>query len=184
MSDETKRDEDIVVEHEKDLEDLLEEAIEHDKLDSADIPDEQDSDDEIASLREQLSRAQADYQNLIRRHRRESEELADFTRGKAVLKMLPVLDDMQRAADAIPQELSNNSWVQWMISLQSNFVKILNDMGIVEMDCDGVEHNPDKHDVISQGPWDEGIIIAVAQKGYMQWESVLRHAKVVVGNGQ
>ena len=48
----------------------------------------------------------------------------------------------------------------------------------------GEEVDADKHDVLSQGPGEENKIINEFEKGYMIGDEVLRHAKVVVGNGE
>lgn len=47
----------------------------------------------------------------------------------------------------------------------------------------GQEVDPDKHDVMTQAPGEEGKIITEFEKGYMIGGRVLRHAKVVVGSG-
>lgn len=100
-----------------DIEEILEEARAQADQDSADIPDSDSSDDDsllakIQDLEIQLARSQADYQNLLRRMRTEQEELGDFTRAKIVKKILPVVDDFTRAIAHLPDDLSDNQWVQ------------------------------------------------------------------------
>ena len=51
-------------------------------------------------------------------------------------------------------------------------------------DSVGQEVDPDKHEVLSQAPGKEGIIVTEFEKGYMLGDRVLRHAKVIVGSGE
>jgi len=44
--------------------------------------------------------------------RSEQEELGEFTRSKTVGKFLPIIDDLDRALEHLPDELSDNQWVQ------------------------------------------------------------------------
>lgn len=182
MSDEHKKDE----QKPADLEDLLEEAREQDARDVADVPDVDDIslEEQIADLKDQLTRSQADYHNLVRRMRSEQESLGHFTRGKTIVKILPILDTLERAIEHMPEDLQGNVWVDGVTGLHRNMVKILSEMDIESFDSLGQTVDPDRHDVVSQGPGKEDEIIAQVEKGYMHGGEVLRHAKVVVGNGE
>lgn len=62
--------------------------------------------------------------------------------------------------------------------------KILTDLGVQRMNCVGQEINPDLHDVISQIPHATTTIQAEVETGYIRSGKALRHAKVIVGNGE
>lgn len=59
---------------------------------------------EIAQLREQLARAQADYNNLVRRSREEQFQIGEWSENKTILKFLPILDNLERALEHTPEE--------------------------------------------------------------------------------
>lgn len=73
-------------------------------------PDEQTN--TIAELKEQLARAQSDYSNLIRRSREESAQIGPWVEDKTILKFLPTLDNLERALEHIPKDLTDNNWIE------------------------------------------------------------------------
>lgn len=138
----------------------------------------------IHNLQEQLARSQADYANLVRRSREESSQIGQWTEDKTILKFLPILDNLERSLEHIPAELVDNVWVEWNKSIVRAMQKVVSDFGIVPMNPIGQEVNPDFHDVISQIPHESTTIQAEVEKWYMRWERALRHAKVIVWDGQ
>lgn len=68
--------------------------------------------EEIAQLREQLARSQADYSNLIRRSRDENAQIGEWTENKTILKFLPVLDNLERAIEHTPEEFKSHTWAE------------------------------------------------------------------------
>lgn len=139
--------------------------------------------EEIAQLREQILRLQADYTNLVRRTREESLQLGEWTENKTILKFLPILDNLERSLEHIPTELATHVWIEWIRSIVKSMQKIIADFWIHRMDCIGNEVDPDLHDVISQIPHETTTIQTEIEKGYLRWTKALRHAKVIVGDG-
>jgi len=138
----------------------------------------------IQKLQEQLARSQADYTNLVRRSREESAQIGQWTEDKTILKFLPILDNLERSLEHIPAELVDNAWVEWNTSIVRAMQKVIADFGVTPMNPLGQEVNPDFHDVISQIPHKLTTIQAEVEKWYMRWERALRHAKVIVWDGQ
>jgi molecular chaperone GrpE len=68
--------------------------------------------EEIAQLREQLARSQADYSNLVRRSRDENAQIGEWTENKTILKFLPVLDNLERAIEHTPEEFKSHAWIE------------------------------------------------------------------------
>lgn len=141
-------------------------------------------DEALLHLQEQLARSQADYINLVRRSREESAQIGQWTEDKTILKFLPILDNLERSLEHIPAELTNNAWVEWNKSIVRAMQKIISDFGIIPMNPLWEDVNPDLHDVISQIPHKLTTIQAVVEKWYVRWEKALRHAKVIVWDGQ
>ncbi len=138
----------------------------------------------IQKLQEQLARSQADYSNLVRRSREESAQVWQWIEDKTILKFLPVLDNLERSLEHIPAELAHHTWIEGNKSIVRSMQKVVSDFGITPMNASGQEVNPDFHEVISQIPHEFTTIQAEVEKWYMRWEKALRHAKVIVGDGQ
>ena len=138
---------------------------------------------EIQQLREQLARSQADYNNLVRRSREEQMQIGEWAENKTILKFLPILDNLERSLDHIPEEFKSHTWTEWLLSIVRAMQKVITDFGVSPMNCVGQEVNPDLHDVISQIPHTTTMIQAEVETGYLRGEKALRHAKVIVGDG-
>lgn len=138
---------------------------------------------EIAQLREQLARAQADYNNLVRRSREEQFQIGEWSENKTILKFLPILDNLERALEHTPEEFKWHVWTEGFRSIVVSMQKVLIELGMTKIDTLGREVNPDLHDVISQTPHVNTTIQTEVETGYMRGEKALRHAKVIVGDG-
>lgn len=67
---------------------------------------------EIVQLREQLARSQADYSNMVRRAKEEQMQIGEWSENKTILKFLPILDNLERALEHIPEELKAHTWTE------------------------------------------------------------------------
>src|SRR5512139_148337 len=94
-------------------------------------PEEIEGPVDIAGIRKELNetrqkledtlaswqRAQADFTNIRRRLEQEKADSIKYAETELIVKLLPVLDDMERALKAVPPELKDNSWVQGMAGI-------------------------------------------------------------------
>ncbi len=138
---------------------------------------------EIATLRDQLARAQADYQNLKMRGERDRADMIHFLTEKLLSPLLTQIDNLDRAVK-IKDGVTDDAFVDGVRAVQSGLQKYLENQGVQAFDSIGQEVDPDKHEVLSQAPGKEGIIVTEFEKGYMLGDRVLRHAKVIVGAGE
>jgi len=138
---------------------------------------------EIATLRDQLARAQADYQNLKMRGERDRADMVHFLTEKLLSPLLTQIDNLDRAVK-IKDGVTDDAFVDGVRAVQSGLQKYLENQGVKAFDSVGQEVDPDKHEVLSQTPGKEGIIVTEFEKGYMLGDRVLRHAKVIVGAGE
>ena len=138
---------------------------------------------EIATLRDQLARAQADYQNLKMRGERDRADMIHFLTEKLLSPLLTQIDNLDRAVK-IKDGVTDDAFVDGVRAVQSGLQKYLENQGVKAFDSVGQEVDPDKHEVLSQAPGKEGIIVTEFEKGYMLGDRVLRHAKVIVGSGE
>ena len=97
---------------------------------------------------------------------------------------MPVLDDFEMAFSHIHGGEHKAGWLKGMQALQRKFKTFLEGEGLTEIKALGEPFDPNFHEAVMQAEGDEGIVVKEFQKGYRLNDRVIRHSKVVVGNGQ
>lgn len=148
--------------------------------------------DKIASLEEQLEHEKkeylflmADFENFRRRTLKEKADLIKNGTESAMRDLLPVVDDLERAMDAINKGGDLESLKEGVDLIYNKFVKYLESQHVTAIDSTGKDFDADVHDAVTMFPADpsmKGKVIDTTIKGYMINDKVLRHAKVVVGS--
>ena len=133
--------------------------------------------DETVTL---LQRIQADFDNFRRRNA--SIRLDSYEEGKrdTVKELLPALDNLERALDAIPAE--NASLREGIAMVQRQMLDSLKKLGLEEIE-DDCKFDPNKHEAVMREKVDgkeSGEIVVVFQKGYRMGDRVIRHCMVKV----
>lgn len=129
----------------------------------------------------------AEFDNFRKRSFKEKAELIKNGGETAFKNLLPVVDDFERAMDAIAKNQDASDALAEGVSLiYSKFVKYLEQGGVKAIDtAQGSDFNDELHEAVTLFPAPsedlKGKIIDTVQKGYMINDKVLRHAKVVVG---
>ncbi|MCY7332675.1 MAG: nucleotide exchange factor GrpE [Pseudanabaena sp. CAN_BIN31] len=151
---------------------------------------------ESTSLREQLDerkqqylRLYADFENFRKRTERDKEEQEGTITGKILKKILPVVDDFERAQFAIAPKTDGEASIHKSYqSVYKQLLKCLKETGVVRMECVGQDFDPNFHEAIMQEPspeHDEGIITEELRPGYLVSDDrVLRHSLVKVSSGK
>jgi molecular chaperone GrpE len=129
-------------------------------------------------------RTQADFINYKRRSEQERQEFNSFANANLIRGILPVLDDLERALNAIPSEFAGNDWVEGVRMVERKFKTILEGQGVKPILTLGMAFDPKLHEAIRQDKGEEGMVIGEFQKGYMLNDKLLRPARVAVGNGE
>lgn len=141
-------------------------------------------DQKIDELTADLQRTRADFENY--RKRSETDKISARQAGQAstILKLLPVIDNIERAINYIPEELKDNTWVQSVAGLVKNLEKSLDSLNLKRIDATpGTAFNPDLHEAIQFDEAAEGeheIIAEELQAGYTLGGKPIRHAMVKV----
>ncbi len=128
-------------------------------------------------------RAQADFVNYKRRAEQERQEFNTYANANLILGLLPVIDDLERALQAVPPRYKKHEWVEGVRLVERKFKTILEGQGVKEIKASGETFDPNFHEALRQESGKEGIVIEEFQKGYMLHDKLLRPARVVVGNG-
>ncbi|MBD2177044.1 nucleotide exchange factor GrpE [Pseudanabaena sp. FACHB-1998] len=151
---------------------------------------------ETTTLREQLDdrkqqylRLYADFENFRKRTERDKEEQEGTITSKILKKILPVVDDFERAQLQISPKTDGEASIHKSYqSVYKQLLKCLKETGVARMEAVGQEFDPNFHEAIMQEPspeYDEGLIIEELRPGYLVSDDrVLRHALVKVSSGK
>jgi len=140
---------------------------------------------EIALLKDKYLRQVAEFDNYRKRILREKTDLI-LNGGKKVLEsLLPILDDLDRAAENMEKSGDLDTLKEGVMLIIDKLTKTLATHGLKKMETAGEAFNTDFHEAIALVPTQEdsqkGNVIDCVQPGYLLNDKVLRHAKVVVG---
>ena len=129
-------------------------------------------------------RAQADLANYKKRAEQEKKELTESTCSALILRLLPVLDDFERAEGSIPEESTNLPWIDGIRLIEKGLRQVLEKEGLTPIKAEGEPFDPSLHEAVSCCPGKEGIVIKEVKKGYTVNNRLLRPACVIVGEGE
>lgn len=138
--------------------------------------------EQLKKFTELAARSQADLQNAKMRMAKDAEELRMFASEMLIGKLLPTIDNFQRAFQHLPEDLKNHEWIKGIVAIEQDLLKRLTEMGLQKIEAEGVRVNPKYHEVLMTGPGEEGKILEVFEDGWQLHGKVLRPAKVKVGS--
>ncbi len=140
---------------------------------------------ELAMVQDKYLRLYSEFDNYKRRTSKERSDLFKTANQETVLAMLPILDDFERAMEAMPNEDNTASIREGILLIYNKLKSTLQQKGLKEMEAMGIAFDPDLHEAITKipAPSDElkDKIVAVLEKGYSLHDKVIRFAKVVIG---
>ena len=129
-------------------------------------------------------RARADYENLKRRTETERIKLNSEIREKVLVKILPVVDDFERALQSVPENLKGEAWLNGISLIEKKLKAFLDQENVSEIPAEGQDFDPRYHDAVhrdEESTGDKDVVQAVYQKGYKLGDKVIRPAVVKVG---
>ena len=133
-------------------------------------------------MRELAARAQADGINYRNWAEREMKRLKAYGSERAILAMLPVFDNLERALDSA--EADPASIKEGVRMVRQQFADALKDLGVTELDPAGKPFSPAEHDAMGMVPVSDksqdGLVHTVVRKGFQMAEKVIRPALVMV----
>lgn len=128
-----------------------------------------------------LARVQADYENFRRRTRQEKEDFYQYASEQLIVKLLPVLDNFDRALAAEGQSIEDFKAGVDLIYRQ--LLDILKAEGLAPVPALGEQFDPAKHEAVLRAESEEhpdNTIIEELQRGYYLKEKVIRAAMVKI----
>ena len=139
----------------------------------------------IADLTDRLKRSMAEFDNFRKRSEKEKATMFDMGVGSIAEKILPVVDNFERAMVAAPKEGDGKAFADGITMICNQLKKTLEDLGVKPIDCVGQAFDPNFHNAVmhvEDESLGENVVAEELLKGYMYKDSVLRHSMVKVAN--
>lgn len=139
----------------------------------------------IADLTDRLKRSMAEFDNFRKRSDKEKATMFDMGARSIAEKILPVVDNFERAMVAAPKEGDGKAFADGITMIYNQLKKTLEDLGVKPIDCVGQPFDPNFHNAVmhvEDESLGENVVAEELLKGYMYKDSVLRHSMVKVAN--
>ncbi|WP_330407988.1 nucleotide exchange factor GrpE [Vallitalea guaymasensis] len=175
---------------EKDSEENLEEVedvkLEEDSTGENDMNKKlKQKEKEVNEYVDKLQRTMAEFDNFRKRTIKEKSMMYENGAKETLEKLLPIVDNFERALDSISEEQKELPFTQGVEMIFKQLMSALNELGVEEIKAEGNEFDPNFHHAVTHADDEslgENIVAEVFQKGYMYNDSVLRHSMVKVVN--
>lgn len=134
-----------------------------------------------------LQRAVADFQNLKKQTVAEKTEFVKFANASLVLNLLEVFDDLERAINSTPEEITKSDWYKGILLVRQNFLNKFEKEGLKRMQVMGQKFDPNLHEALmyqQSSDIQPEHIISEVKGGFLLGDKVLRPAQVIVSKGK
>jgi len=160
------------------------------KPQAAELPDDQtelkklllQERDKSAEYLDNWRRAAADFSNYKKRAEKDNAEFARFANTALIARLLPVLDDFDRAFQTIPDNLRALTWVDGIVLIARKMAAMLEAEGLKPIGALNKPFDPNVHEAVihEESDKEDGTVIAELQKGYTLNDRVIRPTMVKV----
>ena len=144
----------------------------------------EDLEQQLGELTLDLQRTRADFENYRKRVEAEKQSAHQMGQAKSVMKLLPVIDTIERAIANVPEELKDNPWAKGVAGLNKQLDKQLKEIGLEKINAKpGTLFNPELHQAVQFDEAAEGekeVIAEELRAGYTLDGVVIRDAMVKV----
>lgn len=137
---------------------------------------------EYEELNDRYKRLFAEFENYKKRSQKEKEGIYGMITGDVVSSMLPVMDNLEKAATAKTEDTAYQDGVK-LVARQ--FSEALKSLGLEEIETIGQRFDPEFHEAVSHIEDEtkgEQEIVQEYRKGYKIGNKVVRHSMVIVAN--
>ncbi len=142
----------------------------------------QDSSNELEELNDRYKRLFAEFENYKKRTQKESLTKRIEITGDVVSSILPVMDNLEKAAEAKTEDTGYQEGIKLVVK---QLAGVLNNFGMTEIEAIGQKFDPELHEAVSHIEDPEkgqGEIVQEYRKGYKIGNKVIRHSMVMVAN--
>jgi len=139
---------------------------------------------QVDELTQDLQRTRADFENYRKRVEHEKTAAREAGQAGTILKLLPVIDTIERATNHVPDALKEDKWAQGIVNLTKSLEKALEGLNLKRIEAQvGAEFNPDLHEAIQfdeDATGEKEVIEEELQAGYTLHARPIRHSMVKV----
>ena len=178
-----ENEKDIKSEPKDEKEEKVNETSEQKEIeDVKESPETQKLKEDLENTTDRLKRLMAEFDNFKKRNAKEREVLYTSILGDVVCKLLPVLDNLEKAESAETQDANYKQGIDLVLK---QYVDVLTSLGVTQIESVGKTFDPELHEAVSMVQ-DEALgekeIKEEFRKGYKLGDKVIRHAMVIVAN--
>lgn len=141
--------------------------------------------EEVQAATDRYHRTMAEFDNFRKRTIKEKSQMYENGAKEVLEKLLPVIDNFERAFDAATDDHKDDPFVKGIDMIYKQVKAMLDDLGVEEIETLNRPFDPDLHHAVSHeasDDHDDNTVVAVFQKGYTYKDSVLRYSMVKVVN--
>ena len=145
-----------------------------------------DLEKECAEWKDKYLRSMAEFENYRRRSIQEKSDWIKLSTQKLALEICDVSDNFERALQQVTEEKKTDSFVVGVQMIEQQLRTVLEKEGVVRIEALGKEFDPSLHDALAHIPseYEENLVAAVIQNGYLMNGKVLRPVRVAVSSGK
>jgi len=139
--------------------------------------------EQIDELNDKLKRSMAEFDNFRKRTEREKSQMYEIGAKDVIDKILPVVDNFERAFQGLSEEDKKNPFISGMDMVYKQLMTVFEGLGVTPIEAIGVEFDPNLHNAVMQvasEEYESGVIAQELQKGYKYRDTVVRHSMVAV----
>lgn len=140
---------------------------------------------QCAEYLDKYQRCLAEFDNFRKRTSKEKASMYDDGVRSTIEKLLPVIDNLERAVAAQAEQNAEDSFYKGVQMTLKQFQEILGGMGVEEIKALGETFDPNLHAAVAHEDneaYGENVVMAEMLKGYCYKEKVIRHSMVKVAN--
>lgn len=139
--------------------------------------------EKVKEWEDKYKRLLAEFDNFRKRSEKESAMMIDIGASMILTKILPVVDNFERALKTLPEEIKENSFEDGVDKIYKQIMKTFEDLGVKPIEAVGKPFDPNLHNAVmtdETGDAEVDTVTEELQKGYMYKDQVLRHSMVKV----
>lgn len=138
---------------------------------------------EIADWKDKYTRLYAEFDNFRKRTEKEKIQNFDFGAREVIEKLLPVVDNFERALGTVEKEDEEDAFTKGVQGIYKQIQKLFEDLNVKAIHAEGEKFDPNFHNAVmtdTESDAEEDTITQDLQKGYTYKDQVIRHSMVKV----
>lgn len=138
---------------------------------------------EIADLKDKYTRLYAEFDNFRKRTEKEKIQNFDFGAREVIEKLLPVVDNFERALGTVEKEDEEDAFTKGVQGIYKQIEKLFEDLQVKAIKAEGEKFDPNLHNAVmtdTESDAPEDTVTQDLQKGYTYKDQVIRHSMVKV----